>query len=377
MRVLALLLSLLLVTVAAPAEAEAAFDMEALQSAAGYSQEDGIWRVEYAANAFQAGSTLTIGLVAEGDVDGDSYPPWGWAEMRHGGLDVAVRELAFLLGGNTHAFTNLDNGEDAEQVYTTWSLGGASLPLFEQLRSARTMQVKVSYDGGEAVFTLKESALAGFRQFSRLMLDTGFLAALDPDMLAYADSLYHGPTVASRPEFTGDGWQQKLQPLPGYAFDEETDTWRLEGLLFNASGKDEVVLGLMFQGPPVGEPYVPWAFAELLRDGQPVYPYQVKLYVDGDAFSYQRVENEDGYIVWTFGHLGAALLERLAKANHVELKLYHPQGVDSYVFQGSGLVSARGWASTLMELQAFDAFEDSSLMYYDVIHIASLEEAAP
>lgn len=373
---IALLLTLLLIVSPAIATAEARFHADALRGYSGYSVEDDAWRLEYSVEGSLPGSTARIGLVAEGDVDGDSYPPWGWIEMRRDGQDVAVRGLELVVDGHIHAFTNLDDTADTRQVYTTWSIGQASLPVFEQLQSARVLRMRVYWEGGQEEFSLKEGSLTGFRQFSKAVLETGYLASIDPDMLAHADTLYHGPTVALRPELTGEGWQQKLEGLSGYAFDADVDTWSYEGLLFSSDDRDELVLGFMFQGPPEGDPYAPWVFAELMRNGQPLYPYQVKLVVDDSAFTYQKVNDEDGYVVWTLGALGSTLLEKLAQMDTMEVKLYHPEGVDSYAFRGSGLVSVRNWATTLHALHVFDIFDDITLMYHDVEHIATFREEA-
>lgn len=353
------------------AGAEPAFDPAAFKSLSGYSEQEDGWRLEYTLQRLLVVSGLEIGLVAEGR-DDQADLPWGWVQYTYLDQPVAVTRLQFTIDGQDFGYTNLDIGDDPEDLYTTWSMGQASLPLFERLQTAQHATVTLYWEDNAHPYEFVGPHLAGLRQFAQAMVESDYLGALEPHLLLFADSLYHQDTVEKSPLLVGDGWQQMLEPLNGYAHDDEARAWRYEGFLYHEDQRDELMVGMVLQGEDAGNAYIPWMYLELLREGAPLYAYQVALTAGDQTFTYQKLTTEDGYMVWGLGHHGPALLKALREADSVDVKVYHPDGVDKYAFHASGLAMCRAWARTMQQLQVFESFDPSALMQLDIEHIVTM-----
>lgn len=370
------LIVLWLCAVAALLPAHAGSPADAFSQYDGFQQQDGAWRLEYTLERTLPADELEIGLVAEGSPGEDLEPPWGWVQYTRFEEELVVTRLEMELGGHTHTYVNLDTTQEEDQVYTTWSLGAASRPMLEQLKDAQWMRVNVYWQGGSSSFEFMGPHLAGFRAFATAILEADYLGAVKPDVLSLADHLFHGPTVERPPALIGEIWQQQLELLPGYSIDADSGVWRYEGIVYEEAAQSVFSMGAVLQGEQQGDDYAPWMYAELIWDGKPLQPYQVALLVDGTAFTYQRVDQHDDFVVWSLGTYGERLVDRLMGADRLEAKVYHALGVNSYVFDGSGLQPLRAWARTMDALRVFSAFDVSTLMQMDIEYIASVKDRA-
>lgn len=349
----------------------------AFEDQPGFWREGTFWRLEATLKGTQPQASLAVGLVAEGEEGEDPLLPWCWVQVQRQGEEVLAQRIELMTDGISHVYINLDPTQEEDQAYATFTLGASGKALLEGLRAAQTLEVTVHWPGQQQAFGFQADQLADLRLFAQAVLDADYFAQLDPFALDYADNLYHGPTVEKRMPLTGNTWQEQLQPLLGYYHEPEDGTWRYESFLYHQDDTDELMVGMVLEGLDGAEAYVPWMYLELIRRQEPLYPYQLKLTVDGRTFTYQKLNQEEGFVVWSLGQHGQTLVDALAQARQVKAKVYHGLGVDVYPFQGSSLAAARAWAQAMKELRVFAAFDISLLMQADIQHIVRVEDTGP
>lgn len=164
------------------------FDYTAFEPETGFRVDkiDQTWRFERQADREGGGRSLSLGLVAEGQLAGPLHPPWMWAELAEGGQKLRVGALKLLVDDTLYSFNQLV----VREGYSSWTLGLRSGRLLSQLPAARELVVKLFSGDYTYDFTFDEAALQPLILWGQALRRTGLTGYLDQEMLSEFDLKY-------------------------------------------------------------------------------------------------------------------------------------------------------------------------------------------